>query len=349
MKIPAIICLCSVMCAAQQWPQISHFHTHMLLYNPAAAGAAEQGYATMLYRKQFWGSPLSPVVMAAAIDMPFSHLRVGLGCVFIKKYTAVYEWTQASANYSYKINFIKGTLAMGIQAGIKSYIYNPDALNAKDPDENILKYNMLIPDFGTGLLYNTSSFFASISIVHLSAGALALSDNINYPLYRNYIFAAGKKFRLTEVLQLSTALMIRYEHPQAIQADIQAQIMFYSTAWAGLTYRTGHAVAIQSGINLYAIIKKIPYDAKIFYAFDILYAQNAALTQAQAHEIGISISFGKNLCGTEKRYRTHRRQPLHFCFENTCIHTHAYDVHTAICTKQIYHTGRYVLQRSIAT
>src|ERR1043166_4448271 len=119
----AIVFLSSLGAAAQQVASYTQYMFNGLAINPAYAGSHEALSTSFLSRFQNVGLRGSPNTQTLSIHSPLLNKRVALGMLVIHDQISVIDQTGVHFSYAYRLPVFsgKGTLSMGIQAGIGFY------------------------------------------------------------------------------------------------------------------------------------------------------------------------------------------------------------------------------------
>lgn len=89
------------------------------LYNPARTGETDFVRIRGGARLQWIGIDNAPKSFAGTADMPFKlfEKRIGVGVVYSQESIGLFSNMLTSAQGSYKLKFLKGTLSLGLQVG----------------------------------------------------------------------------------------------------------------------------------------------------------------------------------------------------------------------------------------
>ena len=273
LKILCVLLLCVYGIQAQQDPAYSLFMYNGLAINPAMAGSAETFSATALYRKQWAGIEGAPETQTLNMDAPVWNKKIGLGLNIINDKIGVMQNLNINAQYAYRIQFEKGTLSMGLQAGVYNYsadyasvITSSPQTPQTNPDnsfsENISK---LIFNFGLGAYYYTEKFYAGASIPHyLNQSLDGIKDNngVQSRQYRHYYFTTGFVFDVGENFKIKPSTLIKLADGAPLQVDINSNFWYREKLCIGLSYRTNDSFSTSMQIQ----IDKF----RIGYAYDFI-------------------------------------------------------------------------------
>jgi type IX secretion system PorP/SprF family membrane protein len=198
--------LCS---AYAQDPHFSQFYSNMLYTNPAFAGSSGNLKFSLNGRKQFTNIPNSFYTSTASMDMRINKTKSALG--FIAMYdqagSAAYTTSSASAIYAYKVKLNKTLfMSFAIQAELVNRNVNMSNLVFADQleteqgivrntNENIGSNQRFYPNFSTGALIYSKTFFAGMAIHNLTEPNHSFINTTSRDLenlhLRRYTFHAG--------------------------------------------------------------------------------------------------------------------------------------------------------------
>jgi type IX secretion system PorP/SprF family membrane protein len=154
--------------SAQQYPVFSQYYFNELVINPAYAGAHVQMSLNATYRNQWVNFPGAPRTLSFTGHTSLYQGKVGVGLLINQDKIGSYNNQNIYSYYSYKIRFARGTLSMGLQAGInllKADFSKLDLVNVTDP--SFFNAFDAKPNFGAGLYYHEKNWFAGFSVPFL--------------------------------------------------------------------------------------------------------------------------------------------------------------------------------------
>lgn len=276
-----LLAACSYLPAhAQQEPHFTHYMFNTLVYNPGYAGSKEYMSAVAVYRDQWAalgeksGWQGRPITQTFSIHSTFKK-RVGLGLNLVNGSTGARQTTYLDAIYAYRINFGKGTLSVGLQAGMMNWRADWSKLDFQQPQENDnafanLAPNIWLPDFGAGLFFYTQNFYAGASIPHLANFQLRditaeERDVIRKwsRVHRHLYLTTGGAIPLNgDNLVFRPSLLIKSvglfnnffrqgnlvrEIGAPASFDVDASLFFQRKLWLGLSFRSAFAAFNKAG------------------------------------------------------------------------------------------------------
>lgn len=282
--------LITVNAFSQQTAMYSQYMFNMLGVNPAYAGSRDVISATALYREQWSGINGAPKTLTFSADMPLAHERVGLGINLFNDRIGVSNTTGFSANYAYRIHTGKGTLALGLNAGLIQYRADYSSLVVSYTGQGDPSFNQNInstkPNFGAGVFYTTDFFYAGASVPTLVSYNISGLDSVVAYQKRNYFGMAGMVFRLNNELKLKPSTLIKYSNGTPLQIDLNANLWIHDVIGIGTSYRTGDAILVVLEIQASP-------NFRMGYAYD--YPLTLLKTYSSgSHEIMLRYEFSKN-------------------------------------------------------
>lgn len=253
-----ILLLVPLNMAGQLVPVTSQYVLNPLGINPAYAGSRGAMNIALFYRNQWTGIPGAPKTMTLAADAPFLDSKLGLGFILATDKIGVTKETHILTNYSYKIQLVKGTLSLGLGAGIMTTNTSWSDLIVLDPgDENFLSDSrvFVVPDFSFGVYYSGVNYFGGLSIPRLLSYKFDLNKN-KYSLgfkpgQYNYLLNTGYIFSISQKVKLFPSTLITVSPGEKILVDLNAYVGLNDRIWAGASYRNKRTIGalFQFAIN----------------------------------------------------------------------------------------------------
>jgi len=257
---------------AQQDAMFTKYMFNSLVYNPAYAGYYDHMYISALYRKQWEGINGAPTTQTLTLHTPLKNNRVGVGFHVLNDAIGPIEQTNAFGAYSYKIPLGGNKqLAIGIQGGVSYRRGDRSKIeldNPNDPSFSDIGENLLLPNFGAGIMYYTSNFYFGVSSPSLVEHDLRRDEFIGTDSwakqFRHYYFATGAAIPLNgnslilkpSILIKNVGLLSGLSKDIAFQQigaptefDIDLSLLFYEQFQVGLSFRA--AVEAFGGTSSY--------------------------------------------------------------------------------------------------
>ena len=248
---------------AQQEAQYTQFMFNKLALNPGYAGNSELACISILHRSQWVGLEGAPESQVINFHTPLKNNRIGLGMSILHdKIGPTSSWSY-QLKYSYRIPIANGKLGVGLQGSVRRFRVDWNDTHAIQTGDGLLSENpasKVLPNFGLGLYYQSSSYYLGISVPNMLKGDLSFyegsdySDNFSketphYYLMGGLILNAGRN------MKFKPALLVKFTENSPVKIDINAMIIFYDKLWLGATYRMGGNIDNGIGESVDAILQ----------------------------------------------------------------------------------------------
>ncbi|SDN00785.1 type IX secretion system membrane protein, PorP/SprF family [Daejeonella rubra] len=255
---------------AQQNALFSQYMFNALAINPAYAGSRNVVAATALYRNQWVGIEGAPKTGTFTIDAPFSDERIGMGLQVISDKIGITTTTGLVLSSAYRIPMNDGSLSFGLQGSMNNYHAGFSTVNLDPsgpiPDQAFQgDVNKTLYNFGSGVYYNTSRFYAGFSVQDfvrnrlnidtISDGDITARQSAHGYLTTGYVFPIGMD------LNLKTSVLVKGVKGAPVQGDFNATIWIKNVFAIGAEYRTSADVSALMEL-------KVSPQVRIGYAYD---------------------------------------------------------------------------------
>lgn len=269
MSVKRIVLLCVLLCAAfgvraQFDPQIGQYMYLPTAYNPAAAGEDDLMKVAGLHRMQFTGIKNAPMTTYFSFSSPFviGKTKHAAGVRFLNDKFGLFSNQALHAQYAYRHRIGTGTLAIGADLGFVNISFAasdsdkislPDGSEyfGTDPELSTLKgATGMSFDLGVGVWFSAPTWWAGISMSHLTYPTIQWSDESEYHLTGTMYIAGGYNWRLRNkdwVLKPSALVMTDFRSWDvniAMMAELKEKYRF------GLSYRILGNVGLILGIDI---------------------------------------------------------------------------------------------------
>ena len=248
---------------AQYDAMFTQYMFNEMFINPAYAGSSGAMNATLLHRQQWVSFDGRPVTTSFSVHGPIIDEKMGVGLSVLNEKIGVLNRNLIYGNYAYRLKIKdKGTLAMGLMAGIDNQVNKFAQLKVNDdgtsdPQLSQNSPSIVAPNFGTGLYYNTKTFYGGFSIPRMidnevkfnPAGASVKTSAVSFKKF-TYYFTAGNMFTLTEDIKLRANAMLKYVASAPMQIDLGGNVLFKEMFWAGLSYRSKSSMSLILGVQV---------------------------------------------------------------------------------------------------
>lgn len=295
-----LLLLLAAAARAQLEPLSSQYMVNTLVINPAFAGSREALSITMLHRNQWTGFNGAPKTTTLSIHAPMRNEKVGLGLVILNDRAGITSSGIFQGSFAYRIPLKRGTLALGIGAGLTVSRNSWDRLVAVDPGDEAITGNTpryLLPDFSTGAYYYTERLFIGLSMPSFLSHDFNMASHSfklvnDYSAY-NYFIHSGYTLNAAEMVKVLPSVMIRYQPDGGAQVDVNGYVIYGDRVWAGISCRSNQSVI---GLLLYQVNNQL----SVAYSYDLGYGTTGGLAGA-SHEVMIRYEFRYILDVTDPR------------------------------------------------
>jgi len=247
---------------AQQDAQYTQYMYNTQVVNPAYAGSRDALSFGLLYRTQWVGFEGAPKTATFTANSPIGALQnMGLGLSILRDEIGPAVESNVIVDYSYTINTSDvAELSFGLKAGIDILDIDFTKLNIFDSgdifEQNI--DNKIQPQIGAGIYYNTSKFYAGLSVPnflttsHYDESTL---DDVNFdgdiaPAERlHYFLIAGYVFDLSDNLKFKPATLVKAVSGSPLQWDVSGNFLINEKFTVGAAYRWSAAMSAMLGFQ----------------------------------------------------------------------------------------------------
>jgi len=278
--------IASLVSLGQQEAMFTHYMHNTVAVNPAYAGTSDALSLTLLHRSQWVGFDGAPQTQTISLNAPLIIENVGVGGSILNDKIGPIKRIAVNGDFSYKIKVSeKGKLSFGLKAGVNLLSADVNSLKAYDTDDKVLQDNLTTkvkPNFGFGMYYYTSKFYAGISTPRMlkndiveatTAGDIKLASDA-----RHYFTILGGIIDLNENIKFKPTLLVKVTKDAPIQTDLSTSFIFNDNFWVGAMYRTGDAAGLLVGMN-------ITDQVILGYSFDSSFANRTFTYNNGSHEI----------------------------------------------------------------
>lgn len=299
----------------QQVPLYSQYMLNGFLLNPGVAGSEGYTALNLTAREQWLNFQDGPATYALSFQTRIlkksyisrtSSVRkrskknsrggnVGVGGYIFNDRNGAVERTGLKATYAYHIKLQQSQLSFGLSMVAYQFKLDEDKIILEDPNDALwmgAHKSVFIPDADAGVYFMGRNYWAGFSADQLFESVIKIgySGYDQYKMERNYYLMGGYDFEFARKWIFAPSSLVKYAENGKFQADISGKFYYDQSYWAGLTYRTGHAMILMAGLSV---------DKLVFgYAFDI--GLNSIMKHSLgSHEFIFAVKFGDNA----RRYR----------------------------------------------
>jgi len=318
-----LVILVATQLQAQQKPHYTQYILNQYIINPALSGIENYTDVKISHRHQWVGIDGAPVTTYFTIHTPLgktdykttatsfsipgenprgkqywqdyttSAPHHGIGFQVIDDRTGPLHNFAAYATYAYHMGLSPRTnLAAGIGLGLTRYSLEAGKLNfatAVDPavytSDVIDKLN---PDLNAGIYLYSADYFVGLSAQQLWPAKLEFAGNIvrttRGKLTPHLFVTAGYRFLLSDDVNFTPSVMLKYLSPLPLQPEINAKLQYRDIVWAGASYRYKDGFAAMAGLNISSKIN-------IGYAYDYTTSKLNSYSNG-SHEIVLGFLLG---------------------------------------------------------
>jgi type IX secretion system PorP/SprF family membrane protein len=275
MRIKPIVALllCSALAykaGAQQIFAISQYVQHNFIYNPAAAGAADNPSVGGLYRKMWSGIDGGPQTTILYGDTYFEKKKVGLAAFVYDDKTGPTDRTGGQINVSYSVD-LQGDKTKRLMFGFGGMFmqYKLDkAYIAEDlPNDPLLNApaSKFTGDLSAGVYLRTPTINIGVSAEQILQSKLGFIDATNGnpqgKLYTHYFFMADYNIRTDDEDVLIPNALLKFQPNTPVDFQGGVKLMHQDFLWIGLGYHYQQSYTVYAGV-------KIAHQFEIGYAYD---------------------------------------------------------------------------------
>ena len=274
---------------AQQDPQYSQYMFNQLAVNPAYAGNRDVLSSTVLYRDQWTGIDGGPTTASLSLQTPLQEKKAGAGLEILSDKMGLKRTNAFLVSYAYRMQFLKGKLAMGLRSGFYNYVFDWDRVKVKDKTDVVntgvqSSKTSVTADFG--MYYYTKTFYWGLGLTHLNRGKITDHSSADLASRQSihFFMPIGMSF-LKGTTVLNPSLMIKGAGHAPLEVDLNFNMLLKERFWLGISLRTRYGIVF---MTQYLVSDKL----KIGYSYD--YGINGIGTIGKGtHEImlGYDINF----------------------------------------------------------
>ena len=285
----AIIVMASLDGKAQQDPMYTQYMFNQLVLNPGYTGSKDALDVMLLYRTQWVGFEGAPKTTVLSAHTPIFGNKSNVGASLVHDAIGISENYHFTGYYSYRLDFSKFRVSMGLNAELKQQEMNwqrVDPFNLRDPNIPAGADNITLPNFGVGLYIDSDKMYAGIAIPRLLENDLDYNSgqsNVNSSArqFRHFYAMGGFIMDVSRDVKFKPAALVKYTENAPLEVDVNASFLFAEKFWLGATWRTGDSFDIIAQFML--------KNMRIGYSFDYTTTQLNNYNQG-SHEILIGIT-----------------------------------------------------------
>jgi type IX secretion system PorP/SprF family membrane protein len=269
----------------QQDPHYTQYMYNQNIINPAYAGSKGTLSLSLLGRSQWIGFSGAPETLTLAIHSPIGE-KTGLGLSIIHDEIGPVIENNIFADFSYTISLEnEKKVAFGIKAGLTTL--DVSSISGLDPDYVLnTPIQKSSPNFGAGIFYYSSKFYAGFSIPNfLQTRHLELDNGVNTTASEkmHYFLTSGYVFDIKKNLKLKPSTMIKMTSGAPLSIDMSINALYNDKFEFGLNYRFEDSLSAILGFQ-------ISDEFKLGYAYDYT-TSNLSEFNSGSHEVILIYDF----------------------------------------------------------
>jgi type IX secretion system PorP/SprF family membrane protein len=278
--------------------------------NPACTGAEYYPVAHLSAEKQWVGFTGSPSTFLLSGNYRIGNYdfydpkgllnkgplqlrdRSGIGAAIFQDNNGPLSNTGGLLSYAYHLPVNEGSrLAFGLSVLLVNYSLNGNMLNPDQKDDNYLltgNINTFKVNFGTGLYYHNSGYFAGVSVNKFLPGISNVNETTK--VLPSYFAMGGYKFnKKSKAFNFEPSFELKKLGGASVIVDLHAKLYVRKYNWISVSYSTSQQINFRLGLQLYKM-------AYFGYNYGLTLT-NIAPYNYGTHEISLGINLG--LVGVE--------------------------------------------------
>jgi type IX secretion system PorP/SprF family membrane protein len=237
---------------AQYDPMFTQYMFNEMFINPAYAGSKEAVSLTALHRVQWIGFDGAPTSTTFSAHAPLMKNTMGVGLSFLNEKIGVTNRQLIYGDYAYRFPLGKGKFSLGLMGGLNMIRENLLSVQTTQAGDQAFSQNIptqMLPNFGFGMYYYTSRFYAGLSIPRMidnnilsTASGINTSNKVDVSRF-HYYFVIGRLFDIGDNFKLKPQIMTKAVQNAPVEWDINLNALIKESLWLGASYRTGADVS----------------------------------------------------------------------------------------------------------
>jgi type IX secretion system PorP/SprF family membrane protein len=277
-----------ILSAVSVWGQQEAMYTHYMFntldMNPAYAGSRGAMSIVGLRRNQWSGFEGAPITQGINLNTPVfgDHMAVGLSASSDAIGPVKTTSMVVSLAYRMKIND-DARLSFGINGGFNSLNTQFSRLDLNTPVDEVFATSAQSdwsPNFGFGMYYTTSKWYAGISTPRIIENTYKVnSSSVGLmEASRHYYVIGGALLDISPSVKYRPSMFVKMVEGAPAQLDLTNMFIFHDLFWVGCMIRTGDGAGAMAGFN-------INKDLQLGYSYDWSYAFGRVSNHNGSHEI----------------------------------------------------------------
>jgi type IX secretion system PorP/SprF family membrane protein len=277
--------------------QMTNYWAAVGYFNPAYAGQSGKLDAMALTRMQLVGLKNAPRSTVVTAGMPYQLLgrTHGFGGKMYNDQAGLFSVSMFAGQYAWKKKMLKGVFSAGLEIGYISQKFDGTKIDFAEGDDYHESTDDAFPttlvsghsiDASLGVFFARKKWYAGLSVTHLTAPKIDLSETSFYEIPRTYYFVNGYNIPLNNpLLELRPMILAKTMEMSAVyldsdstgkvesnvfkamlrnsQVDVSVRMYYNDRFWCGLTWRNGDAVGVMLGMQIKMLEIGYAYDFPI--------------------------------------------------------------------------------------
>jgi type IX secretion system PorP/SprF family membrane protein len=277
----------------QQQFRLSQYMQHNYLFNPAAAGIADNPSVGLTYKKMWSGMDGGPQTTVLYGDSYFSKYKVGAAGVLYHDVTGPTSRSGGEIALSYAVPISdKRKIQFGLSGVLFQERLNKAAIEKYIPGDPILAGpgSWISGDAAAGVYYASPTINIGFSVKQLIQSKLDLiktPTSIEGRLYRHYYLMGSYNWRTDENNVIIPNFLVKFFENAPVDIEAGARLEHKDLIWIGFNFHYQQDFSAFAGL-------KINHKYMIGYAYDQYLTPLSIFNPGgNAHEISLRYAFGK--------------------------------------------------------
>lgn len=260
---------------SQQDAQFTQYMFNGMYYNPAFAGK-EGGFRFSALHRSQWanyttstGAGGAPVTQLLTAQGRVEDKNIGYGLTITNDNIGATGNLEVNLQGAYHKKINRGTLSVGIYAGMFSSSLDFGELSVVDPEPNLPsagKENAMNFNVGAGVLWDRGDYYIGMSTRHLNQPGFDFGDGgFSNRLVNHSYLLAGYRFRPIGQFRVEPSFLIKTVALNNFSFDVSVMATYQNRITGGLAFRGEESVSLIAG---YALLPD--NSLTLGYAFDLV-------------------------------------------------------------------------------
>jgi len=289
---------------AQQEAMFTHYAFNTLAVNPAYAGSRDALTFTGLHRSQWVGFDGAPTTQTLTLHTPLMNDQIGVGLSVLNDKIGPMNATAIYGDFAYKLKVSsKAKLAFGLKGGVNLIQGTISSLQVNDENDNSFANNIkstALPNFGFGMYYYTTKWYAGISTPRLLQNTIETTGNtVNVGTEKRHLYLIGglmMNVTTDETIKFRPTTLIKVTEAAPVEMDLTGMFVFQDKVELGAMFRTGDALGVLLGYNFTPQLR-------LGYSFDWSFVNKTGRYNSGSHELMFRYDF---IYGDKERVKSPR-------------------------------------------